>query len=70
MKDGICPKCEAQEVRIILNNAPTGLFINVGFFNRNANLIYYVCTNCGYVELFVQDKDFLPKIAEKYQKVR
>jgi predicted nucleic-acid-binding Zn-ribbon protein len=67
MKSGICPKCEAKEVHLY-TNLSAELSINVGFLSA-ANLNYYICTNCGYVELFVQEKSVLPKIAEKYPKV-
>ena len=67
MKAGICPKCERKEVHVFKNTAAE-LSINVGVFSA-AGLVYYVCTNCGYVELFVDDKEKLPKIAEKYPRV-
>lgn len=67
MKDGICPKCNQKEVHFYLNTAAE-LSINLSFFG-SAGLIYYICTNCGYLELFVEDKENLPKIAEKYPKV-
>jgi hypothetical protein len=67
MKDGICPKCEAREVHLFTRTAAE-LSINLSFFG-SAGLAYYICTNCGYVELFVEDKEKLPRIAEKYPKV-
>jgi hypothetical protein len=67
MKDGICPKCAAREVHIFKNTGAE-LSINVGFFGA-AGVVYYICTGCGYIELFVDDKENLPKIAAKYPKV-
>lgn len=67
MKDGVCPKCAAREVRLFKNTGAE-LSINVGFFGA-ASVVYYICTSCGYIELFVDDKANLPKIAEKYPKV-
>ena len=67
MKDGFCPRCNAKEIYFYLN-AAAEMSIKLGFFD-SAGLIYYICTNCGYVELFVEDKDKLPLIAEKYPKV-
>jgi len=67
MKDGICPKCESKEVHIYKNTAAE-LSIGLSFFGA-AGLIYYICTDCGYVELFVEDREKLPRIAEKYPKV-
>jgi len=67
MKTGICPKCEARKVHIFKNTAAE-LSINLSFFG-SAGLIYYICTNCGYIEMFVEDHKKLPQIAEKYPKV-
>lgn len=67
MKDGICPKCQAKEVHFY-TNTPAEISINLGFL-RHAGLVYYICTNCGYVELYVEDKYDLPKIAEKLPKL-
>ncbi len=67
MKEGICQKCEAKQVHLASN---TAVEVAVALtWRESATLDYYVCTNCGYVELFVQDKTLLPKIAEKYPRV-
>ena len=67
MQNGICPKCEAKEVHRVTNtSSETAIALS---FLSTAFLDYYVCTKCGYVELFVQGKTLLPKIAEKYPKV-
>jgi hypothetical protein len=68
MKNGICPKCEGEDVRLVNGRSPH-LSIGLGFFG-SANLVYYVCTGCGYVELFVESRVDLPKIAENYPKVK
>lgn len=49
-------------------NTAAEMSIKLGFFD-SAGLTYYICTNCGYVELFVEDKDKLPLIAEKHPKI-
>jgi predicted nucleic-acid-binding Zn-ribbon protein len=66
MKDGQCPKCESQEIYFAEQNE---LQISLGAFSA-ASLSFYVCVNCGYVELYVKDMALLPKIAEKYMSVR
>ena len=68
MKSGICPKCEKAKVHIYKNTA-VETSINIGFF-KSADLNYYICTNCGYVELFVENDEHLPRIAEKHPKVK
>jgi predicted nucleic-acid-binding Zn-ribbon protein len=67
MKDGICPKCEEREVHVFTGTGAE-LSIRLGAFS-GASVIYYICANCGYVELFVENKADLPKIAAKYPKV-
>ncbi len=67
MKDGICPKCKAKEVHVVENTA-WRFAIHIKFLQK-AMLNYHICTSCGYVELFVQEKSVLPRIAEKYPKV-
>ena len=67
MKDGICTKCETKEVHIYTNTG-TEQSISISMFN-SAAVMYYICTNCGYIELFVEDKRKLSKIAEKYPKI-
>ena len=67
MKNGICPKCESKEIRVISNTA-TEVAIAITWAST-ASLDYYVCTNCGYIELFVQEPELLPRIAEKYPKI-
>lgn len=67
MTTGICPKCSGSEIRVVANTA-TEVAISIGW-TATAFLNYYVCTDCGYVELYVQDEKLLPKLAEKYPKV-
>lgn len=66
MKDGQCSKCGLQEVYFA---EPSELQINLSAF-KAAPLSFYVCVNCGYVELYVKDSNLLPKIAEQYMSVR
>ena len=67
MKSGLCPKCNGTEIRVVENTA-TEVAISLGW-TATVFLNYYVCTDCGFVELFVQDKSLLPKLAGKYPKV-
>lgn len=67
MKDGACPKCGSNEIHVVSNTA-TEVAIAIKW-SSTAYLTYYVCTECGYVELYVKDKHLLPRIAEKYPKV-
>ena len=67
MKSGVCPKCNKNNVHVVEKTA-TEVAIGLGWTNT-AFLNYYVYTDCGYVELFVQDWKLLPVIAKKYPKV-
>ena len=67
MKNGICPKCETREVHFV-KRMEDDTSIPISWLVK-AELGYYVCTKCGYTELFVQNEQLLPKIAEKYPKV-
>jgi predicted nucleic-acid-binding Zn-ribbon protein len=67
MKDGICAKCEAKEVHVV---SQTGVEIAINVGREMAYLNYYVCTNCGYTELFVRDSEMLQQIAWKYRRIR
>ena len=68
MKNGVCPICESTEVHLVSNTA-TEVAIGINWLNT-AFIDYHVCTSCGHVELFIQDKAMLPKIAEKFPKVK
>ena len=70
MKNGICLKCEAKEIHVYTNMDGQSAIAITMWKWKNAKIDYYICTNCGYVELFVQDKSLLPEIAEKYPKVK
>ncbi len=67
MKDGICPKCEAKDVHVS-NGTSVEVSVRLGAFS-SASVLYYICTACGYVEMFIENKADLPRIAEKYPKV-
>ena len=67
MRTGVCPKCDAREVHLV-EKTPTELAIALGWTNT-AFVNFYVCTKCGYLEVFVKDRKLLPNIAERYPKV-
>jgi predicted nucleic-acid-binding Zn-ribbon protein len=67
MKDGTCPKCQAKEVCVV---PQTGVEMAVNVGREMAYMSYYICTNCGYAEIFVQDSEMLQQIAWKYRRIR
>ncbi len=65
MSDGRCPKCGSEGVHVVDGST---LSVPLGAFSV-APLGLYVCAGCGYAELYVKDKELLPKIAAKYMSV-
>jgi predicted nucleic-acid-binding Zn-ribbon protein len=58
MKDGKCPKCSSARVcykEYALNN--------ITIDGRGVDYVDYVCTDCGYFETYITDKNALSKIA-------
>lgn len=66
MKNGICPKCNGEEVHLVAN---TKIEVAINVAREMSYLSYYVCTTCGYTELYVQDFTQLPAIVAQYRKV-
>lgn len=63
----VCSKCGANDIHRVTQ---TAVEVSIAIsWSSTASLDYYVCTTCGYVELYVKDKALLPKIAEKYPRV-
>ncbi|MEN8908098.1 MAG: hypothetical protein ABF289_19260 [Clostridiales bacterium] len=61
MKYGICCKCKATDIYYIeVSKSEYGIPISN---LSKAGLRYYICTNCGYVETFVPNKQTLKKIS-------
>jgi predicted nucleic-acid-binding Zn-ribbon protein len=67
MKSVTCAKCGSDEVRRV---PQTAVEVSIAItWSKTASVDYYVCTACGFIELYVRDKAYLPNIAEKYSKV-
>ena len=65
MADGTCPACGSASVHVV---DVSSLAIPLGAFSV-APLGLYVCAGCGRAELYVKDKELLPKIAARYVSV-
>lgn len=66
MKNGICPKCNKEEVFISIQDTH-GIHIPMGLNEVFTEL--YVCGNCGFIETYIQYKSDLEKISGKFKKV-
>ena len=63
MKNGKCPKCENQDIKIFEPVGVTGrqnniqlLHFAVGFM-KSARIKHYVCKGCGFIEMYIKDED-------------
>lgn len=70
MKNGICPKCEAENVRVVDGSRTEVSVPTKGVFSSGAFANFYVCGECGYLEIYVEKKEDLPKINAAWQRVQ
>ena len=74
MKDGTCPKCGSESIycgdKIPLKNGPFGSnSIPVSILSIAA-LDNYVCTDCGYLESYIAEKDKRKEITEGWHRLQ
>lgn len=62
MSEGRCGSCGSESVHVV---DVSSLAIPLSAFSV-APLGLYVCVVCGRAELYVKDRELLPKIAAKY----
>ena len=74
MKDGICPKCGAEDVHFSDKVTKPGSSFPVSFPTSQIKWLaihdHYVCAQCGYVESYISDTVELVEIAHKWPKVK
>ncbi|MEG2786916.1 MAG: hypothetical protein RR942_03760 [Romboutsia sp.] len=62
MKDtNICPKCNSRKIKKV-KSLP--FQIENGIIPKRLNPYYYICTKCGYAEIWIADKDELEYISK------
>lgn len=76
MVNGICPKCGATEIyvddkglRDTGQGSYTALNLHSFWFAHTASIHTYLCAACGFIEIYLADKDNLSTIIEKWQRV-
>ncbi len=74
MENGICKNCNSQNIYKSVNGIISGdkqVYVrNLSIFSSGTNKITFVCTDCGYYENYLEDKEILKKIASKWEKVK
>jgi hypothetical protein len=60
MRNGICPKCQGQEIYQVSPGGAQGT-IGLGMFD-SVPLTYLICTTCGYTESHILALSLLPKV--------
>lgn len=72
MRNGICPKCGYNDIRVgkqeatRLGQPTTVLGMQAVATDVNMNYDIYVCLYCGYVEMGISDANALHSIAQKW----
>ena len=75
MRNGICPKCGHNDVRIgkqeltHMGQPTTVLGMQAIASDIRTNYDVYVCLYCGYLELALSDGNALQSIAQKWPRV-
>ena len=64
MKNGTCPKCNLSNVYF-----KAYALDKVTLDGRGVEYFDYVCTDCGYFETYITDKDALSKIQRLAEKL-
>ena len=69
MKNGICPKCQAENVHVAPGNRHEVSVPRKGVSSVKAFAELYFCGDCGYIEFYVELKEDLAKSAADWPKV-
>jgi hypothetical protein len=73
MKSGKCPKCGSTNVYKETNGIyipkMLGTFVRTDSGNMGSSSEDYVCTDCGYYERYIADRDKLKQVAKVWKKV-
>jgi hypothetical protein len=57
MRDGICPKCGGEDVRMQHRGLAQRNYLPAGLWGKAIRLDNYACVACGYVESYVEPGD-------------
>lgn len=69
MKNKICPKCNSIKIKNIKKFKTDFISMKVPVKDSLLDLVqavYYICLDCGYLEMYIEDKKALSKIAKEW----
>ena len=76
MKDGKCPKCNSATVYTkrqgISFASDTFFYVRISSERTSRSLKeadHYVCTTCGYLEMYIEDKAKLEAVTKDWKKI-
>lgn len=74
MRTGICPKCTSETVYaaskgIRLGDNSLGVAVFIGMFGTPSSYTAYLCSTCGYVEFYIDDRSKLQAVESNWHRV-
>ena len=71
MKNGTCPRCNSRDVYHEAGHAlqEEKITLKPGLFGGTSAPDRYVCTACGYVELYISSAGDLQSIRDSWERV-
>jgi hypothetical protein len=76
MKDGKCPKCNSATVYTkrqgISFASDTYFYVRISSERMSrsvSDVDHYICTTCGYLEIYIEDNAKLEAVAKDWKKV-
>jgi len=71
MKSGTCPRCQSPNVFKKKKgvNYDRGIYVYTGMLTSASLWVSYVCTDCGYFENYIADREKLADVAAEWDRV-
>jgi hypothetical protein len=72
MKNGICPRCNSETVHVSQDGIGELAQLKVytgGMVTSGCTTLAFVCTTCGFFEVYLHDGRKLQEVAQKWNKV-
>ena len=71
MKSGLCPKCRTPTVYRKRDGIGQGegVYVRTSWATRASPVECYICTRCGYFEMYVADEKKMSEVTSTWEKV-